>query len=86
MIGTAGHLRSQKDRKKFRSQQIKGSRSSICQAGSRRAFFYSEGKQKLDPELVATAELVADVVQQAITVGEYEKALKIGRLTKSASR
>ena len=42
----------------------------------------SEGKQKLDRELVATDELFADVVQQAITVGEYEKALKTGPIDK----
>ncbi|MTJ92752.1 MAG: ornithine cyclodeaminase family protein [Desulfovibrio sp.] len=37
-----------------------------------------EGKQELDPALVAKAELFADVVQQSITVGEYEKAFKTG--------
>ena len=42
----------------------------------------SEGKQKLDRKLVATDELFADVVQQAITVGEYEKALKTGPIDK----
>ncbi len=37
-----------------------------------------EGKQELDPQLVAKASLFADVVQQSITVGEYEAAFKAG--------
>lgn len=41
-----------------------------------------EGKQELDPALLAKAELFADVVQQSITVGEYEKAFKTGMIDK----
>ncbi|EPR43431.1 ornithine cyclodeaminase/mu-crystallin [Desulfovibrio sp. X2] len=37
-----------------------------------------EGKQELDPRLVAEASLFADVVQQSVTVGEYEAAFKAG--------
>ena len=37
-----------------------------------------EGKQELDPQLVATASLFTDVVQQSIVVGEYEAAFKAG--------
>lgn len=37
-----------------------------------------EGKQELDPQLVAKASLFADVVQQSISVGEYEAAFKAG--------
>ena len=37
-----------------------------------------EGKQELDTALVAKAALFTDVVQQSITVGEYEAAFKAG--------
>jgi len=37
-----------------------------------------DGKQELDPQLVATSTLFADVVQQSITVGEYEAAFNAG--------
>lgn len=37
-----------------------------------------EGKQELDPLLMVAASLFADVVQQSITVGEYEAAFKAG--------
>ena len=36
------------------------------------------GKQELDPALVASAGLFADVVPQSITMGEYEAAFKAG--------
>ena len=42
----------------------------------------SEGKQELDTYLVAKANLFADVVEQSITVGEYEKAFKTGIIDK----
>jgi ornithine cyclodeaminase len=41
-----------------------------------------EGKQELDPALFAKANLFADVVEQSITVGEYEKAFKTGLIDK----
>ena len=41
-----------------------------------------EGKQELDPALFAKANLFADVVEQSITVGEYEKAFKAGLIDK----
>ena len=41
-----------------------------------------EGKQELDPALFARANLFADVVEQSITVGEYEKAFKTGLVDK----
>lgn len=41
-----------------------------------------EGKQELAPVLVAKAELFTDVVQQSITVGEYEAAFKAGLIDK----
>ena len=36
------------------------------------------GKQELDPALVASARLFADVVQQSCSVGEYEAAFQAG--------
>ena len=41
-----------------------------------------EGKQELDPHLFAKADLFADVVEQSVTVGEYEKAFKTGLIDK----
>jgi ornithine cyclodeaminase len=38
----------------------------------------SEGKQELDPELVAQSALFADVVRQSVTVGEYQSAFRAG--------
>jgi ornithine cyclodeaminase len=43
----------------------------------------AEGKQELDPALVASAILFADVVSQSITMGEYETAFKAGLIDES---
>lgn len=40
------------------------------------------GKQELDPKLVASASLFADVLQQSISVGEYEQAFNSGLISK----
>ncbi|GAB1409953.1 ornithine cyclodeaminase family protein [Desulfovibrionales bacterium] len=39
------------------------------------------GKQELDPKLVASARLFADVVQQSCSVGEYEAAFRADLIT-----
>ena len=38
------------------------------------------GKQELDPGLIASASLFADVVQQSVSIGEYQTAFKEGRI------
>jgi alanine dehydrogenase len=43
----------------------------------------AEGKQELDPALVASATLFADVVSQSITMGEYEAAYRAGLIDES---
>ncbi|WP_319543195.1 ornithine cyclodeaminase family protein [uncultured Pseudodesulfovibrio sp.] len=41
----------------------------------------SEGKQELDPFLISKSTLFTDVVQQSVSVGEYEAAYKAGLIT-----
>jgi ornithine cyclodeaminase len=38
----------------------------------------ARGKYELDPELVAHADLYADVVEQSVTLGDFELALSQG--------
>jgi len=42
----------------------------------------SEGKQELEPELVASATLVVDVLEQCAEIGELQHALAAGLLTR----
>ena len=42
------------------------------------------GKQELDIELVAHSRLFADVIEQAISIGEFQKAHAAGRISRSA--
>ncbi len=42
----------------------------------------SQGKQELDPKLVATATLVVDVLEQCAEIGELQHALAAGLITR----
>lgn len=42
----------------------------------------SEGKQELEPQLVASATLVVDVLEQCVEIGELQHALAAGLLTR----
>ena len=44
----------------------------------------AQGKQELDPRLVAQASLFADVPAQSVTIGEYEAAYKAGYVSMEA--
>jgi len=43
----------------------------------------SEGKQELDPRLVASATLVVDVLEQCAVIGELQHALAAGLMTRA---
>ncbi len=43
----------------------------------------SQGKQELDPKLVATATLVVDVLEQCAEIGELQHALAAGLITRA---
>lgn len=43
----------------------------------------SPEKQELDPELLASARVVVDVLEQCATIGELHHALEAGRMTRS---
>lgn len=43
----------------------------------------SVGKQELDVELVARSKLFADTVNQAVSIGEYQSAVKAGCITEA---
>jgi alanine dehydrogenase len=43
----------------------------------------SQGKQELEPELVASATLVVDVLDQCAEIGELQHALAAGLMTRS---
>ena len=42
-----------------------------------------EGKQEIDPEILASARLVADDINQSVNVGEFEKGIKEGIIAKT---
>ena len=41
-----------------------------------------EGKQEIDPEILASARLIADDINQSVNVGEFEKGIKEGIISK----